>query len=251
MDRLANSFAEIPSHVLKCRNCPSEIKSALSQIKLRHPEQMAQLPRGSQKVFFRRMWRRMHTERGNSPNAAKAELKPILLSGEGVSLSIPEDADWLSDLDCFVRKNLEAFCATEDDVHSAQSDRKYPIHLGQVGIRCRHCSKNNAARGNAVSFPYSISGIYESVREFQRLHLDSCVHLSDSMKDELKGLKTSTSLSSVLRRYYVLAAKALGMMDTQDGIRSGGELIPIGNFADMIHGRDEDDVRDAKRRREE
>jgi len=107
------------------------------------------------------------------------------------------------------------------------------------------------ARGNAVSFPYSISGIYESVREFQRLHLDCCPNLSDPMKEEMKNLKTSTSLSSVLRRYYVLAAKALGMRDTQDGIRSGGELIPIGNFADMIHSRDEEDVRDAKRRRDD
>lgn len=240
VDRLANSFAEIPSHVLKCRNCPAEVKSALGQLKLRHPEQMAQLPRGSQKVFFRRMWRRMHFENDQDTPRKSTGLSPILPDGSGTPLSIPEDSDWLSDMDCFVRKNLEAFCATEEDMQSAQSDRKYPIHSGQVGIRCRHCAKHSTARGNAVSFPYSISGIYESVREFQRLHLDSCPHLSDELKEELKGMKTSTSLSSVLRRYYVLAAKALGMTDTQDGIRAGGEIIPIGSVAEMIHGRGED-----------
>merc|ERR1712071_114367 len=121
VDRLANSFAEIPSHVLKCRNCPAEMKSALGQIKLRHPEQMALLPRGSQKVFFRRMWRRMHSNEssdnktenkasasGNSsagggvPSSmtpkGKTILVPIPLNGQGVLLSIPEDHDWLSDM---------------------------------------------------------------------------------------------------------------------------------------------------------
>lgn len=40
VDRLANSFAEIPSHVLKCRNCSPEIKNAIGQLKLKHPEQV-------------------------------------------------------------------------------------------------------------------------------------------------------------------------------------------------------------------
>ena len=243
VDRLANSFAEIPSHVLKCRNCPAEVKSALGQIKLRHSEQMTQLPRGSQKVFFRRMWRRMHTETKNpcSPNSNIKIIKPIPLNGLGVPLAIPNDHDWLSDMDCFVRKNIEAFCATENDIQAAQSDRKYPIHFGQVGIRCRHCSRRNVARGSGVSFPQNISGIYESVREFQRLHLESCENFSDDLKNELKSLKTSTSLSSVLRKYYVMSAKALGMIDTQDGVRSRGEIVPIENFLDMIHDKESDE----------
>jgi len=273
VDRLANSFAEIPSHVLKCRNCSTETKSALGQIKLSHSEQMTRLPRGSQKVFFRRMWRRMHhsaiEERSHNDNNDDSltldepfptsyrrnhGLNPIPPDGRGVTLSIPDDHDWLSDMDCFVRNNLEAFCATEEDVHSAQSDRKYPIQLGQVGVRCLHCARYNAARGNGVSFPYSISGIYESVREFQRLHLDTCTHISDKLKDEMKSMKTSTSLSSVLRKYYVLAAKALGMVDTQDGIRSTGEVVPITSFADMIHrdhSRDDDEMRGEGKRRKE
>jgi len=38
-------------------------------------------------------------------------------------------------------------------------------------------------------------------------------------------------LSSVLRKYYTLAAKALGLQDTKDGIRTGGESNPIGSLA--------------------
>jgi hypothetical protein len=82
-----------------------------------------------------------------------------------------------------------------------------------------------------VAFPFAISGIYESVREFQRLHLDSCENLPAATKAKLAAFKGSSSLSSVLRKYYVLAAKALGLQDTREGIRSGGESIPLGSQA--------------------
>ena len=60
VNRLANSFAEIPNHVLKCKHCPENVKDALLVLKSRHADQMQMLPRGSQKDFFRRMWRRLH-----------------------------------------------------------------------------------------------------------------------------------------------------------------------------------------------
>ena len=60
VNRLANSFAEIPNHVLKCKHCPDNMKDALLVLKSRHADQMQMLPRGSQKDFFRRMWRRLH-----------------------------------------------------------------------------------------------------------------------------------------------------------------------------------------------
>ena len=290
VDRLANSFAEIPGHVLKCRRCPMEIKTALHELKRVHPEQMAKLPRGSQKVFFRRMWRRLHDEDpegaqgpglskgqheddklearedfaidtdhseqvANSPGTVSSEDSPIV--GErstdecakalGDSLACPpspnsrillaivEDTEWLSDMDCFIRRNLEVFCATDHDVDIASSDRKYPVTPGQVGIRCVHCARaKEVTCGNAVAYPYSISGIYESVREFQRLHMDACPNLPSSAKTKLAGFKGSSSLSSVLRKYYVLAAKALGMIDTSEGIRSGGEAVPLGNSAAFV-----------------
>jgi len=291
VDRLANSFAEIPGHVLKCRRCPIDIKNALHELKRVHPEQMARLPRGSQKVFFRRMWRRLHDEdpegaqgpgltKGQQDDMRDAEPKdeltlqteqdeppadsPGTVASEDsliiadratdecakalaeslahppspnsrILLAIVEDTEWLSDMDCFIRRNLEVFCATEDDIEIASLDRKYPVSPGQVGIRCVHCARaKEVANGNAVSYPYSISGIYESVREFQRLHMESCPNLPSSAKSKLAGFKGSSSLSSVLRKYYVLAAKALGMTDTAEGIRSGGESVPLGNSVAFV-----------------
>lgn len=301
VDRLANSFAEIPGHVLKCRRCPQQTKEALMQLKQFHPEQMARLPRGSQKVFFRRMWRRLHDEdtqanamatgspmdQSNSENVEPGNIEkneslkeaattekegeetpvkseppknPETPAGMSLStkeaaktladslqsdlpalerprvlLAISEDKEWLSDMDCFIRKQLEVFCAMEDDVAQAQADRKYPVHVGQVGIRCIHCSAaskdGQGAHGTAVAYPFAISGIYECVREFQRLHLDSCENLNEETKAKLTTLKGSSSLSSVLRKYYVLAAKSLGLHDTREGIRAGGESIPLGSQA--------------------
>jgi hypothetical protein len=326
VDRLANSFAEIPGHVLKCRRCPQQNKDALLQLKQAHPEQMAKLPRGSQKVFFRRMWRRLHDEdpqgmeddddededgviRGrdggggpdNDGREGKSYPPPPISTGASRSaansattspdkatspeskkshdnspssgsntitsddsilvmqrsakeaaralagtppqgqpspssrilLAIPEDKEWLSDMDCYIRRQLEVFCATEEDVAAAQADRKYPINVGQVGIRCIHCSiaQGNDAIGHAIAYPFSISGIYESVREFHRLHLDSCENLPSASRTKLANLKGASSLSSVLRKYYVLAAKALGLQDTKGGIRSGAESAPIGSQA--------------------
>ena len=147
-----------------------------------------------------------------------------------VLLAIHEDKDWLSDMDCFVRNNIEVFSSKLHDVDDAVADRKYPIKLGQVGIRCIHCaSSTGGARGAAVAYPYSISGIYESVREFQRLHLENCPHLPLELKETSKRLGSgASSLSSVLRRYYVQAARALGLYDTTDsGIKVGGTPVPM------------------------
>jgi len=131
VDRLANSFAEIPAHVLKCKTCPPEVTEALLALKVRHTEQMALLPRGSQKVFLRRMWRRLHdgdadaarkadtsvdrkalelekSEKVTSGTAAKVlkndnAVTPPQAPRDPVLLAVPQDKDWLSDLDCFVR----------------------------------------------------------------------------------------------------------------------------------------------------
>jgi hypothetical protein len=329
VDRLANSFAEIPTHVLKCRRCPQATKDALLELKNRHAEQMSRLSRGSQKVFFRRMWRRLHqddtaneaegttthedflspislrmqpvgnpmlearrpppldtasTFMGRHPGptetsdtspsattgseesayflqrpaneAAKALVDASMQAGpptpsSRVLLAIPEDREWLSDTDCFVRRQLEVFCATAQDVIAASEDRKYPIKEGQVGIRCIHCAmtKNGTgARGPAVAYPFSINGLFESAREIERMHLGSrevvagrdslmitCENLPLSAKEKFESLKgAAASLSSVLRKYFVLAAKALGLRDTMDGIRAGAEPIPIGTQAPLV-----------------
>ncbi|KAK1733386.1 hypothetical protein QTG54_015945, partial [Skeletonema marinoi] len=72
VDRLANSFAGIPDHVLTCKMCPKDVVEALLVLKGRHNVQMSCLTRGSQKHFFRRMWKRLHDGDGVAAAGAAA-----------------------------------------------------------------------------------------------------------------------------------------------------------------------------------
>jgi len=294
-------------------------------LKALHPSQMAKLPRGSQKVFFRRMWRRIHnkteeqmmqnavsrangeenllpdsspsptaeeqllvkTNRKDDPVSAdrnealaapsspvptskadesesqkeKPSKGPGLLSSSGrVLLAIDDDKDWLSDMDCFVRRNLEIFQATKPEMVSAEREKRAPVVWHQVGIRCIHCAtvsssvkrsceiagETNTAehevRGTAIYYPTSIENIYECVRNFQRYHFESCVNVPPEVQTELAGLSQCTSLSSVLRRYYVLAAKALGMIDLPggQGIVFKNDAAPVANTTAKIYEQQSD-----------
>ena len=264
VDRLANSFAGIPDHVLTCKMCPADVTEALLVLKGRHNAQMSMLPRGSQKQFFRRMWKRLHAgdqggvassssqhaattagaaddslpstlESDNAAETLKAAVSVTTTSRENldrVSLAVAQDKDWLSDLDCFIREQVEVFCATSNDVKNAAEI--VPIKPGQVGLRWIHSAKaaanteGGSSNNAAVKYPHSVSGIYDSVQELCSQHLDDCPNLTSEMKSKMSKMAESTSASSTLRRYYVQAAGALGLFDSDEGgVRAGGRVIPM------------------------
>lgn len=282
VDRLANSFAEIPTHILKCRACPKEIQDALLVLKEKHAEQMTLLPRGSQKVYFRRMWRRIHPsllrshEASSSPatsslgteeqqpseslateeklhvamhspsvseesvilierspaDAARALADSALQSGSPsptsrILLAIPNDKEWLPDTDSFVRQQVEVFCATKEDVDAAHHNKKLPIEEGTVGIRCIHCALSKLGDITQTYYPFSVTGLYEAVRDLHRLHLDICKNAPEAVRSKLASIKELSPLTSVGRNYYVSAAKSLGLVDTKHGIRASGESSPL------------------------
>ena len=55
----------------------------------------------------------------------------------GITLSLSCDEEQLSEYQILVRKQLEIFEATQEDVESNTQGRKKQVTLGQVGIRCR------------------------------------------------------------------------------------------------------------------
>ena len=70
------------------------------------------------------------------PMAAAAANKP----GQRVSLLfMPCDDEDLSAYQCLVRKQIEAFEASDEDMGTNARGRNRAIVRGQVGIRCRHC----------------------------------------------------------------------------------------------------------------
>lgn len=47
-------------HLMKCANCPSDVKDALTSLKMLNFTQVKAIKRGSKKIFLRMMWRRLH-----------------------------------------------------------------------------------------------------------------------------------------------------------------------------------------------
>jgi len=276
VDRLANSFSEISNHVIRCKHVPPELGTHLTHLKSLHQDQMSQLPRGSQKVFFRRMWRRIHGEehepfipvlgRSNpkseklcsSPSlheskaeivestverrnendieiemapreAAKALAEMIgnpLSCSKRVLLGTNEDKDWLSENDCYLRRNIEVFCATSNSTRA--KGRHSKVSIGRIGFRCVHCTKSMhdvPLSQSAYFFPKTVDKIYHCVREFHQEHLRHCPFISEEGKVRFKSFSLSTNMCVVLRQYYVDSAKKLGMHDTPSGIRVHNENI--------------------------
>lgn len=182
-----------------------------------------------------------------------------------VPLGVEDDKYWLSELQVYLRANFaEAFGATEDDIAAPMHGRNKPIALGQVGIRCLHCKStyqcgdfviafapyilphqintvflfwwiaedNPAERGQqATSYPSLISGIYNSVQQMLRLHLDCCLSMPPEVRSKIEALKVSCSSRGGRKQYWVDSAKRLGLVDTPHGIHFGrdplGPLPPL------------------------
>ena len=158
-------------------------------------------------------------------------LDALLPAEAQASCAIPEDREWLSDSDCLIRKYLEVFAANKVNVRQhRQSGKKGSIEVGQVGIRCVYCASSPEASFDKTSFIYppTISDIYDSVREIQKCHFQSCANMPERERAKLATLKTASSCSSVIRKYYIVAAQGgkLGLYDTGAGITAKNEVQP-------------------------
>ncbi len=100
------------------------------------------------------------------------------------------------------------------------SSKRGRISLYQVGIRCKFCADVDARErsSGAVSFPVSVSGIYESVKRWKSVHLPECKHIPNEVKEKIKSMEKSACVPTT-RQYWIDSAKALGIDDTPDGLR--------------------------------
>jgi hypothetical protein len=143
----------------------------------------------------------------------------------GILLAMPDDADSLSDRQCYVRaKFVQVFAATEADVASRHSKGAQKLTLGQVGIRCLHCAhlrpKDRAER--AICYPSSISRIYQTVADMQRFHFEQCREIPDEVRRIYKSLKTTRPRGvGSPQMYWIQSAKLLNLVDSEDGIFFG------------------------------
>lgn len=143
-------------------------------------------------------------------------------------LAMPTDSDSLSDRQCYVRSEMvEIFAATSKDVAARHSKGAQKLVAGQVGIRCVHCAhlrpRDRAER--AVCYPSSISRIYQTVADMQRFHFEQCREIPPDIRKIYKSLKTTRPRGvGSPQTYWVQSAKLLDLVDTEGGIRFGGEM---------------------------
>jgi len=138
-------------------------------------------------------------------------------------LSMPGDKDSLSDRQCYVRSHFfDIFTATSFDVATRHSKGAQKLYIGQIGLRCMHCShlasKDRTER--AICYPSSISRIYQTIADMQRFHFESCSAIPEDMKQTYKSLKTTRPRGvGSPQEYWIMSARKLGLVDTPHGIR--------------------------------
>lgn len=138
------------------------------------------------------------------------------------TLYMPCDDESLSEYQCLVRKQIEIFEAGFAEVESNAKGRNKPIVLGQVGIRCRHCSKvaPKERKKGAMYYPAKLSGLYQAAQSLASGHL--CAHCNDippGIRQELMILKEKKSSAGGGKDYWGEGVRILGVYEDEDGLR--------------------------------
>lgn len=197
-----------------------------------------------------------------SPHQRKAHPHPVTIISpeeegwyEGTRImALPGDAEYLPPMAQWVRQNLEYFSATASDVASRVPGRRTPLVQGRVGIRCIHCAAA-AARPSPtkerspeatpssedvhvprppkrVLFPVNIAAIHPICSQIVNQHFEHCPNLPPERKIQLLQLVQEAASAKGIRRvhglptahYSIMAAKQLGLVDVERGIRFSRDL---------------------------
>ena len=144
-------------------------------------------------------------------------------------LALPEDGKKLSHHQVFLRYQIEAFRASEEDISTHTRGRNKPVTLGQIGIRCRHCAHIPVGKRQKGStyFPATVNGLYQASQNMSTTHMQCglCSEMPLAIKQEFARLiSTKVASSGAGRPYWARAAQKLGLYDTEEnGIRFIGD----------------------------
>ncbi|KAL7488669.1 hypothetical protein ACHAW6_014275 [Cyclotella cf. meneghiniana] len=153
-----------------------------------------------------------------------------------VPLWTNEDESRLSLQQCWLRKQIETFPASQRDVRRHTRGRNRILELGQVGIQCIHC-KNlpQEGRGKGSSyFPSSTKGIYQAAQNILAYHFkeDTCPIITQQLLQEMRDAGSCSSIPRHLapkagksrsgggKSFWEFSAiRTTGLVDTTVGIR--------------------------------
>jgi hypothetical protein len=136
-------------------------------------------------------------------------------------------------------------CRTFDDVQWNAQGRNKAIVMGQVGIRCRRCSRLATwarARG-AVYYSTTLDGLYQAAQNMAKNHLcEHCRLIPADVKNQLLGLRDCKRRAGGGKTYWAEGARVLGVHETRNGLRfrnskTGMEQAKKDNGAERIAGK--------------
>mmetsp|Transcript_7128 Transcript_7128/g.18119 ORF Transcript_7128/g.18119 Transcript_7128/m.18119 type:complete len:225 (+) Transcript_7128:39-713(+) len=171
---------------------------------------------------------------------AMLQPSPILLTGRPpVMLYLSWDIDSLSPYQVMLRKNIELFEAQHEDVQShakvhANLPSK-PIVLGQVGIRCRHCSYVHTIQrtAGATYYPAKREGVYQAAQNLGNSHIiENCPYVPAPIRNELIALRAQKASGRKGKKAWGDRLTALGVYEDGDILRFAMRLDA---FRDQLH----------------
>jgi hypothetical protein len=161
-------------------------------------------------------WGHAVEERAQSSNKERPRK-----TGRTVPIALEDDKLHLSKFQCLARQQIELFEATKEVAAAGARGRNTPIVVGQVGIRCRHCSQEASQKSRgAVYFPSIYDIVYQTAVNMTSVHL--CTHcklIPQSIRDELLRLKEQRSNPGSGKTYWAEGIERLGVIETNQGLR--------------------------------
>jgi hypothetical protein len=148
-----------------------------------------------------------------------------------VPMDCESDQQSLSKYQVLIRRQLEYFVSQEDDVAYSVQGRKKQIVIGQVGIRCRHCSYlPHRLRGRGAGYyPAKLSGVYQAAQNMATNHLNQhCNVIPAAIREELCSLRGGRHESSAGggKQYWTNKCTDIGLIEHDDGVYFAGSIIP-------------------------
>jgi hypothetical protein len=145
---------------------------------------------------------------------------------QSLSITVPLFLDYdqqvLTQYQCLLRQQMELFEAGPLDVRINVKGRIKPLRLGQLGLRCRHCSMlppDERTRG-AVYFPGSVEGVYQIAQNMCKKHLcDRCDRIPSSIKHKLREMfrsKEDNNRRAGGKVYWVESLAVLGVYEDKE-----------------------------------
>jgi len=127
---------------------------------------------------------------------------PGLMGRDPVPLYMSCDDERLSAYHALARRHMEFFEAGQDDISTNARGRNRPIVLGQVGIRCKHCSHLPPRRRQraAMYYPFKLDLLYQACQTLANVHLcEQCQHFPADVRTELVKLRGEKTTALVVR----------------------------------------------------